>query len=944
MSETNQSKKTLLILDGFAIIFRVFYSRQPMVSSTGVTTTVVQGFLSILFKLIKETKPSHIILALDSKGPTFRHEQYPEYKAGREPAPPELTEQIPTLEKVIEAFNIPIHNIEKYEADDIIGTIALDAYSEGFNTVVVSGDKDLFQLINDKTSIWYSSPNRFSSDRLVDENSYVDEKGFEGVKPQNVPDLKGLAGDSSDNIKGIPGIGQKAALALLNKYENLENIYENIGEIPELDVRGAARVQRLLEEHKNNAFLSRELATIRKDAPLNLDFDQSEFWNFENNQVLEVLKDLELMSLVNRIPPKNDSKINDRIPPKNDSKINDNSIPLMPRIKGEYRCANSESMINLMIQLIKKEGAFSFDTETSSLSPFESELVGISICTQPGTGWYIPIAHEEGENISEGGLQFVKDIFKDPLIEKIAHNANFDISVLVNNNFEINNLNFDTMIAANLLSKRSTGLKKLCLDIIQEEMTPIEDLIGKGKDQISFKNVSIEKAVDYSCADADVTLRLKNIFEKDLDESGLMKVMNEIEIPLTAVLVDMQKNGVFVNKEPLQNFSKELNEKIKYLEKKAKEIIGTDEINLGSTQQLAEVLTKEMKVPEKGWLRKTKKTNKHSTDESNLREILTKLKEPENKDLVHPGTEDLVKLILELREQSKLKNTYTDPIPNLVNNNTGRLHTKFNQAGTATGRLSSSEPNLQNIPVKTENRNQIRKAFEAQEGYVLMSADYSQIELRILAHISEEPSLLKAFRNNEDIHDATAKTIYQTENVSKEQRRIAKILNFGVIYGLSPDGVSRQTDLTRIQGKKFIDLYFSKYPEIKRYIYEVIQSAKKNKFVETLTTRRRLIPEINSGDGRERASAERMAINMPIQGSAADVIKIAMINISKIIKEKNIASKMIIQVHDELIFEVPQKEILIMENLLNEIMPQALYLKVPLSIDISYGKTWGDLK
>jgi len=929
MSETNQSKKTLLVLDGFAMIFRVFYSRQPMVSSTGITTTVVQGFLSILFKLIKEVNPSHIILALDSKGPTFRHEQYPEYKAGREPAPPELIEQIPTLEKVINAFNIPIHNVEKYEADDIIGTISLNAYSEGFNTVVVSGDKDLFQLINDKTSIWYSSPNRFSSDRLVSQNSYIDEKGFEGVQPQNVPDLKGLAGDSSDNIKGVPGIGQKAALALLNKYKDLENIYENIEEIPELDVRGATRVQRLLEEHKNNAFLSRELATIKKDAPIDLDFHKSKFWNFDNNQVIEVLKDLELMSLINRIPPKDDSEINSNV---------------IPRIKGEYRCANSESMINLMIQLIKKEGAFSFDTETSSLSPFESELVGISISTQPGTGWYVPVAHREGENISESGLQFVKDIFKDPLIEKIAHNANFDISVLVNNNFEINNLNFDTMIAANLLSKRSLGLKKLCLDIIQEEMTPIEDLIGKGKDQISFRNVSIEKAVDYSCADADATLRLKKIFEKDLDASGLMKVMNEIEIPLTAVLVDMQKTGVFVNKEPLHSFSKELNEEIKDLDKKAKEIIGTDEINLGSTQQLAEVLTKEMKVPEKGWLRKTKKTGKYSTDESNLREILTKLKEPENKDLVHPGTEDLVNIILKLREQSKLKNTYTDPLPNLVNNNTGRLHANFNQAGTSTGRLSSSEPNLQNIPVKTENRNQIRKAFEAREGYVLMSADYSQIELRILAHISEEPSLLKAFRNNEDIHDATAKTIYQTENVNKEQRRVAKILNFGVIYGLSPDGVSRQTDLTRIQGKEFIDLYFSKYPEIKRYIDEVIQSTKKNKFVETLTRRRRLIPEINSSNWRDRASAERMAINMPIQGSAADVIKIAMINISKKMKEKNITSKMIIQVHDELIFEVPEEEILIMENLLNEIMPQALDLKVPLSIAISYGKTWGDLK
>ena len=919
MSETNQSKKTLLVLDGFAMIFRVFYSRQPMVSSTGITTTVVQGFLSILFKLIKEVNPSHIILALDSKGPTFRHEQYPEYKAGREPAPPELTEQIPTLEKVIEAFNIPVHNVERYEADDIIGTISLNAYSEGFNTVIVSGDKDLFQLINDKTSIWYSSPNRFSSDRLVDENSYVDEKGFEGVKPQNVPDLKGLAGDSSDNIKGIPGIGQKVALALLNKYKNIENIYENIGEIPELDIRGAARVQRLLEENKNNAFLSRELATIKKDAPIDLDFNESEFWNFDNDQVIEVLKDLELMSLINRIPPKDDSGINSNV---------------IPRIKGEYRCANSESMINLMIQLIKKEGAFSFDTETSSLSPFESELVGISISTQPETGWYIPVAHADGENISESGLQFVKDIFKDPLIEKIAHNANFDISVLVNNNFEINNLNFDTMIAANLVGKeqRKLGLKSLSLEIFNQEMTPIEDLIGKGKDQISFKNVSIDKAVDYSCADADVTLRLKNVFEKDLDRFQLIKVMNEIEIPLIPVIVNMEKTGVSVNTEKLDNLSSDLNNKINKLEKDARNILGQNEINLRSSQQLAKVLIDDLGVP------KTKKTKTGYTMDANTLEDLLGLED------LNQDARNLIKIVLEHREFSKLKSTYSDSIPTLVNSKTKRLHTYFNQSGTSTGRLSSSDPNLQNIPVRTEIGNEVRKAFEAKNGHVLMSADYSQIELKILAHLSEEPGLLKAFRNNEDIHDATAKTIYQTESVSKDQRRIAKILNFGVIYGLSPHGVSRQTDLTRIQGKEFIDIYFGKYPGIKKYIDDVIDFAKKNKFVETLTKRRRLISEISSPNFQIRSSSERMAINMPIQGSAADVIKIAMINISKKMEEKNMTSKMIIQVHDELIFEVPEEEILIMQNLLNEIMPQALDLKVPLSIAISYGKTWGDLK
>jgi len=917
MSETNQSKKTLLLLDGFAMIFRVFYSRQPMVSSSGITTTVVQGFLSILFKLIKEVNPSHIILALDSKGPTFRHELYPEYKAGREPAPPELTEQIPTLEKVIEAFNIPTYFVEKYEADDIIGTISLNAYSEGFNTVIVSGDKDLFQLINDKTSIWYSSPNRFSSDRLVDQDTYLDEKGFEGIKPNNVPDLKGLAGDSSDNIKGIPGIGQKVANALLNKYENLEKIYENLEKIPELSIRGAVRVQGLLEDNKNKAFTSREIATIKKDAPIDLDLNQSEFWNFNNNEVVDILKNLELMSLINRIPSKKDSSENHN---------------LIPKIKGEYRCANSESMINLMIQLIKKEGVFSFDTETSSLSPFESELVGISISTQPETGWYIPVAHEGAENISESGLQFVKDIFKDPFIEKIAHNANFDVSVLINNNFEINNLNFDTMIAANLLGKRYLGLKNLSLEIFNQEMTPIEDLIGKGKDQISFKNVPLEKAVDYSCADADVTLRLKKIFEKDLDRSELMKVMNEIEVPLIPVIVDMEKTGVSVNTNKLNSLSNDLDSRINILEKNAKGILGQNEINLRSSQQLAKVLIDDLGVP------KTKKTKTGYTMDANTLEDLL-----DNEDL-NEDARNLIKIVLEHREFSKLKSTYSDSIPTLVNKKTERLHTYFNQSGTSTGRLSSSDPNLQNIPVRTEIGNEVRKAFEAKDGHVLMSADYSQIELKILAHLSEEPGLLKAFRNNEDIHDATAKTIYQTENVNKEQRRIAKILNFGVIYGLSPHGVSRQTDLTRAQGKEFINIYFGKYPGIKKYIDDVIEFAKKNKFVETLTKRRRLISEINSPNFQIRSSSERMAINMPIQGSAADVIKIAMININKRIEEEEILSKMIIQVHDELIFEVPEKEVLMMENLLTEIMPKALDLKVPLSIAISYGKTWGDLK
>ena len=920
MDEKNDIKKTLLVLDGFAIIFRVFYSRQPMSNSKGIPTTIAQGFLSILFKLIKEVNPTNIILAMDSKGPTFRHESYPEYKAGRDPAPPELTEQIPILEKVIKSFSIPMYSADRYEADDVIGTVAKFAKTNDFDTIIVSGDKDLFQLINNCTSIWYSSPNRFSSDRLVSEKTYLDEKGFEGVKPKNVPDLKGLAGDSSDNIKGIPGIGQKVANALLNKYEDLESIYKNIEEVPSLSIRGAARVQNLLNEYKDEAFKSRELATIQKDVPININIEESEFWDFNKQDVMDVLSELELMSLMKRIPVKENSEDNELI---------------LPSVKGEYRSADNDSMVNLLEKLVYKKMSFSFDTETTSLSPFEANLVGISISTDPETGWYIPINHSNGNNISDFNLNKIKSIFENPDIEKFAHNANYDLSVLVNNGFKVNNLSFDTLIAANLLGKRSLGLKNLCLEVLGLQMTPIEEIIGKGKDQISFNDVNLEQAINYSCADSDATLRLKEVFKSELDKIGLQDVMDKIEVPLIPVIVEMQKIGVSINSNTLNKFSTELKGEIKDLESKAKKIIGNEEINLRSSQQLSDVLINQMNIPEK-WFRKTAKKTQRSTDVSNLQSLLTRELDEKPKELIN--------IILKHREQSKLQNTYAEPLPKLVNEKSGRLHPNFNQAGTSTGRLSSNDPNLQNIPVRTENRNQIRKAFESTDGYVLMSADYSQIELRVLAHLSEEPSLLQAFNNNEDIHESTAKTIYQIDDVSKEQRRIAKILNFGVIYGLGPDGVSRQTDLSRSQGKEFIDIYFGKYPGIKNYINSVINFAKRNMFVETLTKRRRLIPEINSNVFQLRNSSERMAINMPIQGTAADVIKIAMININKEVIQQKMLSRMIIQVHDELIFEVPKEEIFLMESMLRETMSNALKLKVPLIVDISYADNWGDLK
>ncbi len=975
MSEIIERKKKLLILDGFAFIFRAHLSGQAETNTKilkecsdckkyylpkskieendgytqlpkiqdfinskveyqsdkpiedqrceeegckglkePVRTKIVNGFFSSLYKLIKDHQPSNIIVALDSPGGSFRNKLYPEYKSNRPPADPEMTAQIPLLKEVIEIHGIQMISVDNYEADDVIGTIAKKSSADNIDTIIATGDKDLFQLIEDRVSIWYVSPFRGEA-RMVSKESFSGEKKFEGIEPVNIIDLKGIAGDPSDNFKGVVGVGDKSALALINEFGSLEDIYSNIEKIPDLKLRGAKRIKDLMMESKEGAFLSKELATIINSIPFELDFEDS---IYEFPQIQSFTRDiLELRRLSDRTPKKDEIHIDAET----------------PMVTGEYRTANSEGMINLMISTIKKEGCFSFDTETSSLKPFDSQLVGISISVHPETAWYIPIAHSDStKNVDQNVIQFLKDIFKDPFIEKVAHNANFDISVLVNNGFEVNNMVFDTMIAANLLGKKSNSLKNLALEILNVNMVPIVDLIGKGKDQKSFAEISIDEATKYSGSDADMTLRLKNIFEKDLEKFGLENIMKNIEAPLVPVIVKMEEEGVSVNLDKLKVLSETLKLKIEALEIASKNILGVNDINLRSSQQLSKVLIEQMGVP------KTKKTKTGYTMDANTLETLL-----ENDDL-NEEAYSLIKIVLEHREFTKIKSTYADSLPELINSKTGKIHTYFNQAGTSTGRLSSSEPNLQNIPVRTEIGNQVRKAFEAKSGHMLVSADYSQIELKILAHLSEEPDLLKAFINNEDIHDATARTIYETRDVDKEQRRIAKILNFGVIYGLSPHGVARQTDLTRQQGKEFIDLYFGKYPGIKNYINEVLEFAKKNKYVETITGRRRILPEINSPNFQLRSSSERMAIKMPIQGRAADVLKIAMINIDNEINKLNLKAKMIIQVHDELIFEAPEEEVNLVKSMLNSIMPSSLELKVPLNIAISQNKTWGGLK
>ena len=922
--ETNGSNNKLLLIDGHAMIYRAWFSIPERLSSkSGVDTRGVFGFLSTLFKTISNHNPTNIILTLDPKGPTFRHKTYPEYKAHRPPTPPELHNQIPMVEKIMESFRIPVFCVDNYEADDLLGTISNLSAKENFENLIVTGDKDILQLINNNTKVLLYSG--FGETKVYDELVFSKRKEFLGLSPQVLPDQKGLVGDPSDNIKGVPGIGEKAANKLLNAFGTLDNIYKNINEILNLEIRGAKRVQSLLLEYEEQAFQSKDLATIFTKVPLDLNLSDSRFGDFDRRKVIKDLTDLDLMSLINRIPSISSNNTN----------IQGNMFLSKIKQPKKYLTVKSESMMNLLIKTIQEKKCFSFDTAPSSLNPFDSDLVGISISVEPYTGWYIPIAHEDKiYNIDENLIKIIKSIFENEKIEKIAHNANFDVSVLINNNFTVKNIYFDTMIAANLLGKRSLSLKNLALEYFNEEMTPIDHLIGKRKDQISFSTVSIDSATKYSCAESDMTLRLKAIFENELEKSDLLNVMENIEMPLLPVIVNMQKHGVRINEKKLNKLSLDLKKTIISLEKQSEELLPDIEFNLRSSQQLAKILIENLGVP------KTRKTKTGYTMDANTLEGLLEYDE------LDPKAKDLIRIILSHRESSKIKSTYADSLPNLINKRTGRVHTYFNQAGTSTGRLSSSDPNLQNIPVRTELGNQVRKAFESKisKGYFLMSADYSQVELKILAHFSEEPILINAFMNNEDIHDMTAKSIYETTTVTKEQRRIAKILNFGVIYGLSPHGVARQTNLNREQGKQFIDLYFGKYPGIQEYTNKIIKFAQEHHYVETLTGRKRLLQEINSPNFNIRSSSERMAINMPIQGTAADIIKIAMIKIDKEIQKLNLNSRMIMQVHDELIFEVHQKELSILEKTLRDIMPNALKLKVPLTIDVNISKSWGDLK
>ena len=922
----------LMLMDGHAMVHRSFRAisaqRHLTVSATGEDVTGVYGFVNVFLRSLREWNPTHCAIAFDTRAPTFRHLRFEAYKAQRPPSPPELRHQFQRVKELMEAFSVPVFELDGFEADDVIGTICRQAEEQGIYTVILTGDRDTFQLITPRVRVDLSYS---IQDRKIYDEAELSAR-YSGLTAAQQPDFKALLGDSSDNIPGVPRVGEKRAIALLNEYNDLEGIYDHLEEVK------PASVQQSLEENRERAFENRILTTISREAPVELNLTATRFGQYQRKPVVDLLTELEFFSVVNRLPSRSDSS---------GTSTTSEVVPERVVSQGEYETVQTQEQLEAMAQVLREAGTFAFDTETTGTDPMRADLVGLSFATAPGRAWYVPVGHQQGNQLPlEQVLAEVRPLMESAQLGKSAHNANFDLMMLANYGINTQNVDHDTMIAAHLLGRTGIGLKNLALEVLGEEMTPITKLIGTGKKQTTFDYVPIEEATPYAAADADMTGRLRSVFEPQVNnQEGLARLMSDMELPLVPVLVDMQRQGIKVDTGVLHEMSRDLNQQIQQVEEEfrqtIREKVGGLSVNINSPQQLSDLLFKELGLP------RTRRTKTgYSTDANALQDLKSRLTDAD----INASIEGIqvVDQILEYRQISKLKSTYVDALPAMVNPATDRIHTSYNQTGSATGRVSSSDPNLQNIPIRTELGRQVRRAFIAPDApqWLLFSADYSQIELRVLAHLSQDPGLLEAFRRGEDIHSATASSMFEVpiNEVDSEMRRIAKVLNFGVIYGLSAHGISQQTGFSREEGENFIKSYFAKYPGISEYLERVKAGARENQYVETLLGRRRSVPEINASNFNVRGAAERMAINMPIQGTAADIMKLAMIRVHRRLAEESLRAKMLLQVHDELVFEVPQEEMETLKDLVFDEMPAAMDLDVTLKVDAKWGETWGDME
>lgn len=882
------------LIDGTAFCYRAHYAIRELTTSTGRPTNAIYGFILILNKIIKEETPDLVGVAFDLKAPTFRHKKFKDYKAHRPPMPDELIKQMPTIKEVVKGYNIPFFEKEGYEGEDIIATIAKDLVRKGIEVYIVTGDKDILQLVSEKIKVYNTH-----KEGLIYDKEKVEEKY--GVAPDKVIEVMALIGDKTDNIPGVSGIGIKTAQKLIKKYKTLENLLDNIDKLEN------KKLQTVLKEHSKDARLSKELARIDANVPIEFEIDELKIKKPDKKKLFKIFKELEFRKLLKEFAPDD-------------------------KWEADYKLIVERNEFEEMIQRLKNKNLFAFDFETTSADPHKAEPIGISFCWKEKEAYYIPLLDKKEEQGRKGILRSevfnkLKPILKDKRIKKIGQNIKYEIIILARYGLDIEGIYFDTMVASYLLnsSKLNHNLDDISLEYLGHKTMPLSDLIDKKKKEVSLKDADLNKLSWYACEDSDVVFRLYKILEDKLKEKELFKLYTDIEMPLIKVLANMELNGISVDEEKLKKLSCELSRELDKIKKDIFDIAGV-EFNINSPKQMREILFNKLKLP----VVKRTKTGP-STDVEALKMLSNKHK--------LPG------FILKYREFTKLKTGYIDSLPKLINPKTKKIHTSFNQTITQTGRLSSSEPNLQNIPVKGNIGKRIREAFIPEsKNFSFLSADYSQVELRVLAHLSDDENLKRAFEEDLDIHAFTASLIFgkDLDEIDKDMRATAKTVNFSIIYGVSPYGLSKELNIEVQEAKKFIDSYFKRYPKVKNYIDVMIKQATDKGYVVTLFGRRRYIPQIKSSDKTQANFAKRVAINTPIQGTASDLIKIAMIDIYKELKKCNLSSKMILQIHDELIFEAANHEIERLKRIVKDKMENVVKLSVPIKTDIKTGKSWAE--
>lgn len=922
----------LVLVDGSSYLYRAFHAFPPLTNSAGEPTGAMYGVLNMLKSLISQVQPSHIAVVFDAKGKTFRDELFEQYKSHRPPMPDDLRKQIQPLHDMIRALGIPLLVVEGVEADDVIGTLAVQASRAGKNVLISTGDKDMAQLVDENIMLINTMNNS-----LLDREGVIEKYG---IPPELIIDYLALMGDSSDNIPGVAGVGEKTALGLLQGLGSMADIYANLDKVAELPIRGAKKLGEKLLAEKQNADLSYTLATIKTDVALSITPDELLLGESDNDRLIEYFGRYEFKRWLSEVMNGSDS-----ITQANEQSVKINPYQATPAVFAESAVANqpkfhidrnqyetllTEADLTRWIEKLSKAHLFALDTETDSLNYMAANLVGLSFALENGEAAYLPLqldylgAPKTLEKTT--ALSPLKPILENAEIKKVGQNIKYDLTILARNGIEVRGVAFDTMLESYVLD--STGrhnMDDLAKRYLGHQTISFEDIAGKGKNQLTFNQIPLEQAAEYAAEDADVTMKLQQVlWEKLQAEPSLTTLFENIELPLLSVLSHMERTGVLIDTDALFIQSNEISARLTALETQAYELAGQT-FNLASTKQLQEILFDKLGLPV---LQKTPK-GAPSTNEEVLEELAY--------------SHELPKVLVEHRGLSKLKSTYTDKLPQMVNPNTGRVHTSYHQAVTATGRLSSSDPNLQNIPIRNEEGRRIRQAFIAREGYSVVAADYSQIELRIMAHLSQDQGLINAFAQGKDIHRSTAAEIFGVplDEVTSEQRRNAKAINFGLIYGMSAFGLSRQLGIPRTDAQKYMDLYFQRYPGVQTFMQDIREKAKAQGYVETLFGRRLYLPDINSSNAMRRKGAERVAINAPMQGTAADIIKRAMIKLDELVRHDPDID-MIMQVHDELVFEVRSEKVEFFSQLIKQNMETAAELVVPLIVDVGVGKNWDE--